>query len=255
MYRCPRTRRHLVLQMADEYYNSHNFGKALTLLTHMLTDFRNENWWLLLTDILEKALKCAYLTANIQDYLLLSLESLGRFSNIDISQKKKIHENLSRILKKQIPFGIQNFSPDLLQQAVVQWQPKLQAKISNLSLDLSKIISCIEAKARFLKAKYEVDQKISVEVFIRCTSPLPLTFSKVSVTVNTPTANSEFAVNDCNLEPKSLEFYPGKTKQFFIEFLADSCDLNSDIQVRICGFAFNIYKRWFGFHFRLTALI
>lgn len=226
--------------MADEYYNSHDFGKALTLLTHMLWDFRNENWWLLLTDILEKALRCAYLTANVQDYLLLSLEILGRFSNIDISQKRKIHENVWRILKRQIPFGIQNFPPDLLQQAVIQWQPKLQGEILNLSLDLSNMISCIEAKARFLKAKYEVDQKISIEVFIRCTSPLPLTFSKVSVTVNTPTANSEFAANDCNLEPKSLEFSPGKIKQFLIEFLADSCDLNNDIQVRYGNIPFHI---------------
>lgn len=29
-YRCPRTRRHLVLQMADEYYNSKDYGKSLT---------------------------------------------------------------------------------------------------------------------------------------------------------------------------------------------------------------------------------
>lgn len=29
-YRCPRTRRHLIVQMADEYFISKDYGKALT---------------------------------------------------------------------------------------------------------------------------------------------------------------------------------------------------------------------------------
>lgn len=65
----------------------------------MLWDLRSENWWLLLTDILEKALRCAYLTANIQDFVLLSLEILSKSSTLSIDDKNRAHENISRILK------------------------------------------------------------------------------------------------------------------------------------------------------------
>jgi hypothetical protein len=230
-YRCPRTRRHLVLQMAEEYYNSHDFGKALTLLTHMLTDSRPERWWMLLTDILEKAIRCAYLTASIQDYVLLSLEILSKYSKLNVDHKKKIHENIQRILKGQIPFGDQKLSPNVLQAAVIQWQPKLQAEPVHLSLDLGNIVSCVETKARFMQASYEVDQNLTVEVYIKCTSPLPLTFSKVSVAINTPSYNSEFAVDDTNLGPDSLQFNTDEVKRFVIEFVPDSNDVNNEIQI------------------------
>jgi hypothetical protein len=230
-YRCPRTRRHLVLQMAEEYYNSHDFGKALTLLTHMLTDSRPERWWMLLTDILEKAIRCAYLTASIQDYVLLSLEILSKYSKLNVDHKKKIHENIQRILKGQIPFGDQKLSPNVLQAAVIQWQPKLQAEPVHLSLDLGNIVSCVETKARFMQASYEVDQNLTVEVYIKCTSPLPLTFSKVSVAINSPSYNSEFAVDDTNLGPDSLQFNTDEVKRFVIEFVPDSNDVNNEIQI------------------------
>ncbi|EFA10428.2 Trafficking protein particle complex subunit 11-like Protein [Tribolium castaneum] len=230
-YRCPRTRRHLVLQMAEEYYNSHDFGKALTLLTHMLWDFRAENWWLLLTDILEKAIRCAYLTASVQDYVLLSLEILGKYSKLSVEQKKRIHENLQRILKRQIPFGDQKLTPDVLQHAVIQWQPKLQTEPIHLSLDLGNVSTCIETKATFMQAKYEVDQNVTVEVYIKCSSPLPLTFTKVSVTINTPSYNCEYAVDNQNLSSNSLEFGSDETKRFVIDFVPDSNDVNSEIQI------------------------
>lgn len=97
-YKCPRMRRHLVVQMADEYYNSNDYGKALTLLSHMLWDYRAERWWYIIAHVLEKALKCAYLTASVQDYICICLEMLGE--NIPISQpfKKRIYENLLRLL-------------------------------------------------------------------------------------------------------------------------------------------------------------
>lgn len=116
IYKCPRTRRHLVLQMADECYNSKDFGKALTLVvlfyyyftllgflfrlyTHMLSDYREEKWWCIISNILEKSLICAYLTANIQDYILLAFEFLGAAVTAAIEDKRRVYENLKLILK------------------------------------------------------------------------------------------------------------------------------------------------------------
>lgn len=55
----------------------------------------------------------------------------------------------------------------MLQHAVIQWQPKLQTEPIHLSLDLGNMITCIETKARFMQEKYEVDQNITVEVYIK----------------------------------------------------------------------------------------
>lgn len=101
-YKCPRTRKHLVLQMADEYYNSQDFSKALTLLTHMLWDFRQEKWWSIMSHVMIKALKCAFLIASVQDYMLLALELLGKFTDVSIDYKKRIYENFNRVLKVNI---------------------------------------------------------------------------------------------------------------------------------------------------------
>uniref|UniRef100_A0A6P7HAF9 Trafficking protein particle complex subunit 11-like n=1 Tax=Diabrotica virgifera virgifera TaxID=50390 RepID=A0A6P7HAF9_DIAVI len=85
--------------MADEYYDSKDYGKALTLYTHMLWDFRNEKWWTIVSVVLEKAILCSYLTANVQDYILLAFEILGVNINTPLNEKRKIYDNLIRILK------------------------------------------------------------------------------------------------------------------------------------------------------------
>ncbi|KAJ8917803.1 hypothetical protein NQ315_010709 [Exocentrus adspersus] len=228
-YRCPRTRRHLVLQMADEYYNSKDYGKSLTLLTHMLWDFRTERWSDILSQILEKALRCAYLTANTQDYVLLAVEILGSSVCISLDDKRRIYENLNRVLKKQIPFGDPKLPQDVLQNAIVLWQPVFSTAPLLFSLDVSNIITCVETKARFTKNKYEVDQNVTIEVYIRNTCPFLLTFSSFSVTINTPDYNSEIGAT--NLEAKSLHFHSNEVKRFVIEFVPDSNDVNKEIQI------------------------
>lgn len=49
--------------------------------------------------------------------------------------------------------------------------------------------------------------------------------------MNTPEYSSEFAVT--NLESNSLNFHCGEVKRFIIEFMADSNEVNKEMQVRI----------------------
>lgn len=65
----------------------------------MLWDFRSEKWCNLLSDILIKALKCAYLVASVPDYIMLSLEILGSLVKASEEMKKKVYYNLHRLLK------------------------------------------------------------------------------------------------------------------------------------------------------------
>ena len=47
------------------------------LLNKVMWDYRAERWWLLLTSILDISLKCAYLTAKVQDYVSNCMELIG----------------------------------------------------------------------------------------------------------------------------------------------------------------------------------
>ncbi|XP_072378300.1 trafficking protein particle complex subunit 11 [Diabrotica undecimpunctata] len=228
-YRCPRTRRHLVLQMADEYYDSKDYGKALTLYTHMLWDFRNEKWWTIVSVVLEKAILCSYLTANVQDYILLAFEILGVNINTPLNEKRKIYDNLIRILKKQIPFGDPKLTQNILQGAIILWQSFVTEKSLKISLDVTNITTCLTVKARFMKKTYEVDQKIVVELFIRSTCPFPLTLSKVAISISAENETNEYSVQTMNDE--SLSFQQDEIKRFIVEFLADPSDINKDIQI------------------------
>lgn len=40
-------------------------------------DYRGERWWPLLTSILEVSLKCAYLTAKVNEYVSNCIELIG----------------------------------------------------------------------------------------------------------------------------------------------------------------------------------
>lgn len=211
--------------MADEYYISRDFGKALTLYTHMLWDFRSEHWWKILSEILEKAIRCAFLTANVQDYILLALEILSENIEVKQAEKKRIHENLIRIFKKQIPFGDPDIAHDILQNAIIIWQPIFKNEL-NLSLEMANTVSCIETKAQFTKNSYEIDQNIIVEVFVKSTCHFPLQFSQIDVIINSPTVSSQFSATNT-----IINFQKDEIKRFEIEFKPDPVDINKEIQV------------------------
>ena len=67
-----------VVQMGEEYFHARDYHKALTLLSRVTWDYRNERWWGLLTNILTMSLRCAYLVASIQEYVTISLELIGK---------------------------------------------------------------------------------------------------------------------------------------------------------------------------------
>lgn len=196
----------------------------------MLWDFRTEKWWDLLTDILVKALRCAYLVANVQDYLLLSLEVLGSSVTAPQEIKKRVYFNLNRLLKKQIPDSEAHLLQDDVAVAVKLWKNALETDHLAVSLDMSSIVSCIDCKARFLQAKYEVDQNVVVELYVRNSAPYSLTFQRLAVTINTPDYSSEFAVSN-ELNNPNLEFKSEEVKCFLVEFTPNPSDVEKEMQI------------------------
>ncbi|XP_025834501.1 trafficking protein particle complex subunit 11 isoform X2 [Agrilus planipennis] len=241
-YKCPRTRRYLVVQMAEEYFEFRDYGKALTLFTHMIWDYRLECWWSILSHILQKALQCAFLTATVQDYVTISLELLGKSITTTTEYKAQVYENLIRVLKKQIPNPVLNLPSYDVHTSLNLWKKVFESESIHLTVDMNSVVSCIETKARFLKDKYEADQNVVLEVFIRSTCPFLLRFTRLSVTINTSEYSSEFAVNETKFNNPNLTFESNEVKKFIVEFLPDSETTGKDMQINSINLYLGIPK-------------
>lgn len=62
----------------------------------MLWDYRDEGWKAIAHELVKKCLKCAYLTASIQNYVELNLEALKYYKNADL---QKALDNIGSIIQ------------------------------------------------------------------------------------------------------------------------------------------------------------
>ncbi|MPC94697.1 Trafficking protein particle complex subunit 11 [Portunus trituberculatus] len=65
-------------------------------------DYRSEKWWSLLQSASVLGLKCAFNTAAITEYFGLALEYMGRKMSTTDEEKKRVHNNLLRLLSVRI---------------------------------------------------------------------------------------------------------------------------------------------------------
>lgn len=64
----------------------------------MLWEYHGERWPVLITNILKNALRAAYLSTNIQDYITLAFEALGPSTTFSEDYKIVIYNNIINIL-------------------------------------------------------------------------------------------------------------------------------------------------------------
>lgn len=232
-FRCPRMRRQLLVQMAEEYFSAKDYGKALTVLTHMLWDYRSEKWWRLLSAILLRALGCAYLTAGLQDYVTLSLEALGDAAQLSLQDKTRIFQNLNKILKRQLPDPEPGLSNIDLPHAKDLWTASCaSADPPFVTVDMSNVASCVESKARFTSTQSHVDKPVLIEVFVKSACPHSIKFSKLLVTVTTPSMSTELPASIMGAtEDDPLLFETNTVKVFLCQFIPDQRDVGSEIQI------------------------
>lgn len=83
--------------MADEYFKSSEYTKALTLYSLMLPDFRQEKWYSIFTDILTKTIQSATLSASVNDLVSSSIEAMSPNMKISIAERQQILENLWKV--------------------------------------------------------------------------------------------------------------------------------------------------------------
>uniref|UniRef100_A0A1A8LG96 Trafficking protein particle complex subunit 11 n=1 Tax=Nothobranchius pienaari TaxID=704102 RepID=A0A1A8LG96_9TELE len=229
-YKCPRMKSHLMVQMGEEYYHAKDYIKALKLLDYVMCDYRTERWWGLLTAILNTALCCAYLMASVKDYIIYSMELLGRASTLKEEQKSRIQKNLFRVLMNEVPEAEPECDPSSVSAARSLWTDRTALAGSNeLTIEVQDYAPFIQCKAKFQSPSFHVDQSIQLQVFLRADCPHPVSFNKLAVSFSNQEYNQWCAAKSQG--PDGLTLLPGKTKCCNFSFVAKTEDVGKKVEI------------------------
>lgn len=240
-FHSPRMRKQLVVEMANEYYYCADYGKALTLLTHMLWDYRREKWWFLASHVLNRALQCAYLSAKIQDYIQLSVEALSKHIQVPNNDKDRIFRNIMSVLNLNIPSPEPDLPASSQNKALELWQLAVEKEPFVISIDMANISSFLEVKTKFKKLKYRMDELIEVELYVRLTYVASLEVKKLSLTLTSNTESIEIPITDNGSSVISL--LGGKVRKFLCQFKINPNDSGSDLQIKNVSFILDMDRK------------
>ncbi|XP_026677122.1 trafficking protein particle complex subunit 11 [Diaphorina citri] len=209
-YRCPRMKKYLVIQMAEEYLTSRDYGKALTLMSHMLGDYRTDHWSRLVSDIVKPGLYCAMVTASVREYLALSLDS---------DNLQSVLSNIHRVMNNEMPPVIQytNHAHNLDELRAL-WAKNLSHEDNaSIELELNPVYSCVRVKTRVV---YE-ENRYKLSVFVRSLFLEPVTFSTLTVCIGHTDV----------LVASNVTFPPNLVVQLDTEFVPLSRHINTEVTI------------------------
>ncbi|MEE6460867.1 hypothetical protein FKM82_001125 [Ascaphus truei] len=239
-YKCPRMKSHLMVQMGEEYYYAKDYTKALKLLDYVMCDYRSERWWTLLTSILTTALKCAYLMAQLKDYITYCLELLGRASTLKDDQKSRIEKNLIKVLMNESPEPEPDCDVSVVKAAQRLWTDRVSLAGSNLlTIEVQEFVPFVQCKAKFLSPSFHVDVPVQLHVCLKADCPHPIRFSKLCIGFNNQEYNQFCVVEEQYQASDILEqssqgtmcLVPGKTRKFTFKFVARTEDVGKKIEI------------------------
>ncbi|CAK1584977.1 unnamed protein product [Parnassius mnemosyne] len=233
-FHSPRMRKQLVVEMANEYYYCADYGKALTLLTHMLWDYRREKWWFLASHVLNRALQCAYLSAKIQDYIQLSVEALSKHIQVPNNDKDRIFKNIMSVLNLNIPSPEPDLPASSQSKALELWQMAVEREPFAITIDMANISSFLEVKTKFRQQRYRTDEIVEVELYVRLNYVTSLEVRKLSVTISSNTESIEIPISDNGNSVISL--VGGKVRKFLCQFKTNPQDSGSDLHIKNVSF-------------------
>ncbi|XP_045777774.1 trafficking protein particle complex subunit 11 [Maniola jurtina] len=240
-FHSPRMRKQLVVEMANEYYYCADYGKALTLLTHMLWDYRREKWWFLASHVLSRALQCAYLSAKIQDYIQLSIEALSKHIQVPNNDKDRIFRNVMSVLNLNIPAPEPDLPASSQSRALELWQMAVEKEPLTVVIDMVNISSFLEVKTKFKQSKYRLDDTIEVELFVRLTYNTTLAVKAALLTIVAHAETIEIPILDEGNSHVKLE--GGKVKRFLCQFKCNPHDIGSNLSIKNVSFILDSERR------------
>ena len=173
VFQCRRTVNKMKLQIGEEMMVKTEYLGALTVLVPCISIYREDNWPSLTYSVLSSALKCAFLSADLQIYAALCLELSGLSSNGAAwleDEKKRVWSNFLQILdsgKAPLP------EPSLTAKserasvgnATKAWTQLLSTD-QKMDIDVTSFQSCLDVSVQLppsAKANEEIIASLTVE--------------------------------------------------------------------------------------------
>jgi len=183
---------YLARKIAKMYEEKNNYEIALKFYDRISKTYRNENWNVLLTDILKSIVKCSKETHSYQILIESLVELLSGDMSLEFSERIEIQEQLSGLISGSIPFQM-NEDP---------------INNRNIHIKLNNINSFVSCKVKFNKnetlintpAKFQLDLNTN-----NIKSPAkPINFSKLLINFND--SNFNICLYNNEEETKDLSF-------------------------------------------------
>ncbi|KAJ7378712.1 Trafficking protein particle complex subunit 11 [Desmophyllum pertusum] len=233
-YKSPRMKRYLMVQMGEEYYHARDFSKALMLLGRVTWDYRREKWWSLLTSVLITSLRCAYLVGDMQEYITLSLELMGRYVENSPEEKTRCQTNLIQVMSNECPEPEPGCDFDAVEEAKELWKTlKVTPQTPQVfTIQMEQIAPFIECKAVFDSFTTTADSTILLQIYLRVTCPFPIRFCKIAVFFSNQFYNQQCVVETGLIQGEGgLYLLPAKTKVIPFQLVPQPEDVGKLLQV------------------------
>ena len=130
-FNSPRMKNQVQVQMAEELMIDQKYEDALKVLIECAEGYRNEGWLYLCTATLLKAIKCAFLTINLETYIQLCLDLTSVESECSPTDKLRIEQNLFLVMDLKPPLPEPSLTGKSERASVGQaaklWKDKLES--------------------------------------------------------------------------------------------------------------------------------
>ncbi|CAF0949450.1 unnamed protein product [Adineta steineri] len=203
-----RMKLYLMYNLAEEYASSKDYDKALNYYNHIVQAYRTEQWWPILEAILPSALKCAYLSANLQDWIRFSLEILNPNIQLSSQIKNQTQTNLENLI-------IKNLAPQV-EPTVSANDDKWKALLDKqpIVIDADTFKGLLECKVYFTHDAVSVDCDITLQVALKNGFPLSIEFDQLLVYFNLKEYDDLANVTDV----EKLKFSPNEQRILTFNF-------------------------------------
>ncbi|KAG4077438.1 hypothetical protein HA402_002865 [Bradysia odoriphaga] len=176
-YKCPRFRKKLAIDMAEEYLKCGDFSKSLTLYSLMLSDYRDDMWYPVFTEVLLKTLQSAFLAASVADFFACSIEALSPKINLNKSDRIVVLENLWKVFQNVPPISPSQTAPQLKSQ----WESALSNFKPPIVIDMDRMSELLECIVTFDSPQCKLDETIELQLFLRSKTEVPLKLRSFSL--------------------------------------------------------------------------
>jgi len=229
----PRMKNQVKVQMAEELMIAERYGEALAAFLPCVEVYRREGWIKLAAATLLKAIKCAFLTINVEVYVNLCLDLISPESESSLADKQRIEQNLFLVLHLKPPLPEPSLTGKSerasVGQAAKNWKEKLES-MGKIVVTLPST-STIDLAPSLAKSS-KLGDVINVTLSMRNFTTQQVEATNIKCKMNIPDYNDQLVVPGTVILPPN-----GQTK---VEINVKPYSSHLDQTLKVVSFQFNL---------------